>query len=52
MVENVQLLFSILGLIAFIFLVLELALDIDTVAGRFVSKIKKSNAKSKNREED
>lgn len=50
MLENVQLLFAIFGLITVIFIIVELVLDVDTFAGRLISKIKQS--KSKQREED
>ena len=45
MIENVELLFAIFGVIAVFFIVLELVLDIDTFAGRFISKIKNSKSK-------
>jgi len=50
MLENVQLLFAIFGLITVVVIFIELVLDVDTFAGRFISKVKKS--KSEKREED
>lgn len=45
MIENVELLFAIFGFIAVFFIVVELVLDIDTFAGRFISNIKNSKSK-------
>ncbi|WP_415250621.1 hypothetical protein [Sulfurimonas sp.] len=42
MIENVGLLFGILGVVAVLFIVAELVLDVDSFAGRFISKIKGS----------
>lgn len=45
MIENVELLFTVFGVIAVIFVILELVLDIDTFAGKFIAKIKASKSK-------
>ena len=50
MIENVELLFAIFGVVAVIFIFLELVIDVDTFAGKWISKIKASKSKSK--EED
>lgn len=46
MIENVGLLFAIFGLIAVIFIVLELVMGVDTFAGKWISKLKASKSKS------
>lgn len=45
MIENVELVFTVFGIIAVFFIILELVLDIDTFAGRFIAKIKASKSK-------
>ncbi|CAA6818850.1 MAG: Unknown protein [uncultured Sulfurovum sp.] len=50
MLENVQLVFAIFGFVTVIFIIIELVLDVDTFAGRLISKIKQ--AKLDKRKED
>ena len=45
MIENVELVFAVLGVVAVLFVAAELVMDIDTFAGRFISKIKGSKPK-------
>ncbi len=42
MIENVELLFAALGVLAVFFVIVELVLDIDTFAGKFISDVKSS----------
>ena len=44
MIENVELLFSIFGVLTVLFIFAELVLDIDTFAGKFISKVKSSKS--------
>ena len=50
MIENVVVLFAIFGVITVLVIFIELVLDVDTFAGRLISKIKQ--AKLKKRKED
>ena len=42
MIENTGLLFGILGVVAVLFVVAESMIDVDSFAGRFISKMKGS----------